>query len=81
MVMEASGSALVAGSGASKSAEPILVKILRSFYFAGAPLAVGTVLELPRGFAREQMSYGRCVVTEVEEKPKREAKKEKSDAE
>jgi len=81
MVMEASGSALVAGSGAPPGAEPIRVKILRSFYFGGAPLDVGSVLELPRNFAREQMSYGRCVVAEAEEKPKRKAKEEKSDAE
>jgi len=82
MVMEASGSALVAGSGAPRGAEPIRVKILRAFYYGGKRVEVVSSVELPNGFAREQMTYGRCVVAEaVEEKPKRKAKEEKSDVE
>lgn len=93
MVLEAEGSALVAGAALASATRHI--KVLRPFFYKGMSLPPGTVLEVDRLFAAEMHSYRKAEIVsapvvepivEIEQeateadKPRR-RKKESSDAE
>jgi hypothetical protein len=52
----AAGSALVAGSHLEKDMQTQSVRVVRAFYYQGKPTKVGTMVELPKVFAKEMIA-------------------------
>ena len=56
MALLAAGSALVAGSHLEKDMQTQSVRVVRAFYYQGKPTKVGTLVELPKVFAKEMIA-------------------------